>query len=284
MQGDSSPVRGKHCTHWDDVLRHWRHIGPPLAPSPEDIAAYERCAARAASDGRGGLYALLLGVTPQIAASRWPPATTLTAVDHSPAMIEAMWPAPGSPAGSRAIYADWRSMPIDPGTIDVAVGDGCNPVLAFPHDVDAVCAEVARVLRPGGLFVFRVFLRPDEAETVDDIARALAAGRIGTVHVLRWRLVAALCPVTEQGVRLGDVWEVWNGLRGVVARFRQAAGWTADEIATIDMYRNMETRFYFPTLAQMRGAMALHFNETDCICGRYELGERCPILVYAKSA
>ena len=43
MQGGGSPVRGKRRTHWDDVLRHWRRIGPPLAPCPEDIAAYERC-------------------------------------------------------------------------------------------------------------------------------------------------------------------------------------------------------------------------------------------------
>jgi SAM-dependent methyltransferase len=279
MQGDGSSVLATTRNHWNDVLRHWRNIGPPLAPSPEDIAAYERCAARAAHDG---LTALLLGVTPQIAASRWPPATTLTAVDHSPAMIEALWPAPGAPAGSRVICADWRNMPIDSGTIDVAMGDGCNPVLAFPHHVDAVCAEVARVLRPGGLFAFRVFLRPDVPETVDGVANALAAGRIGTVHVLRWRLVAAMCPVTEQGVRLGDVWEAWDGMRGLVARFDQAPGWTAAEIATIDMYRNMETRFYFPTLAQMRGAMAGHFTEAECICGRYELGERCPILVCAK--
>ena len=281
MQGEGSPVRGMARTHWDDVLRHWRNIGPPLAPSPEDIAAYERCAARACR-GRPGLDALLLGVTPQIAASRWPPATRLTAVDHSPAMIDAMWPAAGTPVGACAIRADWRAMPIDPETIDFAVGDGCNPVLAFPNDVDAVCVEIARVLRPGGLLAFRVFLRPDVAETVEDVAHALAAGRIGTVHALRWRLVAAMCPVTERGVRLGDVWDAWDGMRGLVARFGQSPGWTADEIATIDMYRNMETRFYFPTLAEMRGALSRHLAETDRIVGGYELAERCPILVFAK--
>ena len=282
MQGEASKALGQAPDIWDTVLENWRHIGRPLKPYPDDIAVYERFARVRANECTGRLRALMLGVTPEIAGCRWPAGTNLIAVDCSPAMIHGLWPAPGTPADARVLCADWRTMPIDSGSIDYVCGDGCNPALPFPDVMGAVARSVLRILAPGGLFAMRLFSRPEPAETVDDISRALAAGRIGNVHVLKWRLIAALTGKVENGVRLGDVWNVWNGMRSLVARYGAVEGWTAGELNSIEMYLGMETRFYFPTLAEYRALLAPDFVERECSYGPYELGDRCPIVCFAK--
>jgi SAM-dependent methyltransferase len=268
---------------WQALLRRWSHIGHPLRPTPEDIATYERFAARAACEGNGRLRALLLGVTPQIVGCRWPDGTSLTALDISSRMIGTFWPVAGAPAAARVICGDWCAMPVEAGSIDFVVSDGCNPVLPFPRSFQAMVGEAARVLRPGGLLVLRLFLRRDPGETVDDIVAALRSDRIGSVHVLKWRLVAALCPDIERGICLGDVWPVWDRMRHLVPR-PGAPGWTPEEIETIDVYHNLETQFYFPTLAQVRCVMAQDFADMRHVCGSYEHAEQCPTIVCVKPA
>jgi SAM-dependent methyltransferase len=200
-------------------------------------------------------------------------------------MIDVLWNAPSASEASYVICADWRAMPIGSRNIDLVLGDGCNAALSFPDGLRAVMGEVARVLRPGGLFLLRAFVRPEPGETVEDIARDLASGRIGSVHVLKWRLFAALCNDVQIGVRLGDVWDAWNSMRAL-ATFRSTEnGWTAAEISTIDVYRgDKETRFYFASLAELRALTFQYFVERQCIFGQYELGDRCPIMVLAKPA
>jgi SAM-dependent methyltransferase len=267
-------------THWSDMTGRWMHVDRPLKPSPDDIAVLERFATIAAQKISQDFVTLLLGVTPEIAGCRWPESTRLTAIDSSPAMIHALWPAPGIPAASRVICADWRNMPLGSGTIDFIAGDGCNAALSFPIDVSAMLSQVARVLRPGGMFVSRVFVRPEPIETVEDIERDLASGRIGSIHVLKWRLFAALCEDPAVGVRLADVWTVWNGMRALAARYGPERGWTPPEISTIEIYRgDVETRFNFPTLAQLRAVISQHFSEQCFIVGGYELADRCPLMV-----
>ena len=283
MQGEIGLSKGLPGDHWSDMTSRWIHVGPPLKPNSDDIEVFERFAARTARKASGEFEALLLGVTPEIVGCRWPRGTHLTAVDSSRSMINAFWPAPGAPAACRAICADWRNMPLRSRTIHLVLGDGCNAALPFPDGVGAMVCEVARVLRPEGLFLLRAFVRPEPAETVEAVVRDLAAGRIGSVHALKWRLFAALCEDVKIGVRLGDVWDVWNGIRDIATVYSPKRGWSAAEIGTIEIYRgDMETRFYFPTLAQLRATMSQHFANQQCICGEYELADRCPITILAK--
>ena len=65
-------------------------------------------------------------------------------------------------------------------------------------------------------------------------------------------------------------------------RFGAPEGWTAGECNSIEMYRNMETRYYFPTLAEYRALLARDFVERECSFGQYELADRCPIVCFAK--
>ena len=262
---------GSSNSHWGNMIGQWTHIGRPLKPGPEDIAVFERFAAISAGKAGGSLDALLLGVTPEIGGCRWPPGTRLTAIDCSVPMIERLWPAPGVPAHSHVVCANWLTMPITEQSVDFVIGDGCHASLSFPGDVNAMLREVARVLRPPGTFVMRVFTRPDPPEKLEDIARDLAAGRIGNVTVLKWRLFAALCRNSQSGTALSDVWRTWDGMRALAAGFSAKPGWSAPELGTIEVYRGAKgTRYYFTTLEEIRALLSQHFGALEWFYGKHE--------------
>lgn len=264
--------------HFASLVRQWSHFGPPLRPSPDDTAVMQRVIAGLSAGSR----AVLLGLTPEIVGCAWPQGATLTAVDHSPAMIEALWSPDRAPPGSQALLADWCAMPVPAGTIDFVAGDGCYIVLPYPEGYAALTAEVHRVLRPAGRFAIRVFLRPDRPEPVEDVARACGRGEVGSVHALKLRLLAALHGVSGVGTRLDDVWQAWRRLPPLPDALAGARGWTGDEITSIESYRGLDARYYLPTLAEIRATLAAGFDELECARGGHELGDRCPTLVLAR--
>ncbi|HJU39629.1 MAG TPA: class I SAM-dependent methyltransferase, partial [Tahibacter sp.] len=174
--------------HFSQLAAKWSHFGPPLRPSPDDTAAMQRAVSAMPAGGR----AVVLGLTPEIVGCDWPADVALTALDHSPAMLAALWPPEQGPANARAVRGDWCAMPIASGSIDLVAGDGCYVLLGWSDGYAALTREVRRVLRPGGRYVIRVFLRPDRTETVAQVAQALADGAIGSVHALKLRLLAAV--------------------------------------------------------------------------------------------
>jgi SAM-dependent methyltransferase len=264
--------------HFAKLAARWSHFGPPLRPSPDDTAVVQR-----AVSGLGtAAHAVVLGLTPEIIGCDWPADVRLSAVDHSPKMIEALWPPAKGPANSEVILGDWCAMPFVPGTIDLVAGDGCYVLLAHPQGYDSLTRAVCGVLRAGGRFVIRVFLRPDRPESVADIARAFAAGAVGSVHALKLRLLAALHGASGAGSRLDDVWQAWKSMPPLPATFAGVRGWTAEEVSGIDSYRAMQARYYLPTLAEFRQSVAAYFDENECTFGRHELGDRCPTLVLAR--
>jgi SAM-dependent methyltransferase len=264
--------------HFARIVPKWSHFGPPLRPSADDDAAMQRAVNRL---GRAA-HAVVLGLTPEILACDWPPDVTLSAVDHSPAMIQSLWPPEKGPANSRIVLADWCAMPIPPETIDIVAGDGCFMLMDYPDGYSTFIREVRRVLRPGGLLVIRVFLRPDCAESVEMISDALSRGQIGSVHAIKLRLLAALHGVSGAGSRLDDVLRAWSSMSSLLpAQPDGIRGWTPEEIVGIESYRGMDSRYYLPTLAELRKTMSDGFTELDCSCGRHELADRCPTFLFA---
>jgi len=244
------------------------------------ITQWQQCA------GKPSPRALLLGVTPELAGCGWPKGTKLVAIDRNPAVIGMLWPAPGMPAGAGAVCADWHAMPLAAAGFDIAVGDGCHVCARFPDQAESINREVARVLGAGGVFIIRVFLRPDAPETVDDIRRDLESGAIGNIHALKWRIAAAIHGSTAEGVRLADIWNVWQGLRPLAERHAERLGWRQGwrpgELATLDIHRGVETRFCMPTLADFRATVAGIFDERHSGTGSYELADRCRTFVLDK--
>jgi SAM-dependent methyltransferase len=278
MTADDTPAAAAPRDHFARIAASWSHFGPPLRPSPDDTAAMQRVV----SGLDAGASAIVLGLTPEIIGCDWPANVHLSAVDHSPKMIEALWPPQRGPANARVVLADWCAMPIEPGTIDLVAGDGCYVLLGYPHGYEELTRAVWRALRPRGRFVIRVFLRPERAESVADIARDFAAGEIGSVHALKLRLLAALHGASGEGSRLDDVWQAWKALPPLSESRAGTRGWTAQEITSIESYRAMEARYFLPTLAEFRQRAAICFDEIECSFGRHELGDRCPTLVLVR--
>ena len=259
--------------HFARIAPQWSQFGPPLRPTSEDTAFMQRIV----SHRQERLDAVVLGVTPEIVGCTWPAGTRLTAVDHSSKMIAALWPPKQTAEDAAAVLGDWCAMPLASASVDLVAGDGCFIVLPYPQGYDSLLREVRRVLRPGGRLAIRVFLRPDAGESVDDIARDLALGNIGSVHVLKLRLLAALHGASGAGTLLDDVSHHWHTMRHVV-KPTQTRGWSAEEIVSIENYRGMSARYYLPTLNEFRACLHGFFVESACDIGGYEIADRCPTL------
>ncbi len=257
--------------HWPLHARTWARLGPPLRPCPEDIAVVTSEVA-AWADGRA-VELLVLGVTPELVALALPAGSTRLAVDREPAMIDTVFrPAPDR----RALVGDWRALPLPAGSIDVAVGDGCATLFAFPDEYRAFAAELARVVRPGGLVVLRLFVAPAVPESLDDVRAALASA--GSFDAVKWRIAMAI-QSPARAVAVTAIRDAFDALVPDRAAFATRTGWPRETIDHIDNYRDSRAVYSFPTLAEVRAVFAPHFAEAACHVFGYELAERCPTLV-----
>jgi SAM-dependent methyltransferase len=272
---DLSPPRDL----WEQQSTQWRRMTAPGRPSAPDLA-FNESIVRDWSGRHGAPRVLLLGVTPELAGMAWPAGTQLLAVDCCPAMVRNVWPGFPRP-GEGGLCADWLNLPLPRESRDLVVGDGPFGVLRYADQHRKLVHSVLRVLKNDGLFLARVFIRPDVAESPESVIRDLMAARIGNFHTFKFRLAMALQPDTAQGVRVADVWEFWNrngpGPEAVAARL----GWPLDMIAAIDAYRGQDAIYYFPTVREMQAILAEGFTEVRTWFPSYELGERCPTFVCA---
>ncbi len=263
--------------HWNQHARQWSLIGSPLRPVAEDIALLENeirdWSARTAVTAPD---ALLCGVTPEVARMRWPAGTRLVAVDHSRPMIAGVWPAAEAPG--IAVCGDWLSLPLANASQHLLIGDGCYSLLVGRAQYAAFAAELRRVASDDALLAMRYFVRPETGEAVSRVIDDLWQQRIGNFHVFKWRLAMALHGTLEQGVRLRDVWEAWHQAVPDPEKLAAHLGWPVAVVNTINNYRNVDTRYSFPTLAEVR-ASAGDFEIKAMHVPVYELGERCPTLI-----
>ncbi len=266
-------------SHWNSHARQWQWITSPLRPAPEDIHEYLRLIRNwEPAESKNAIRALLLGVTPEIARMNWPVGTELLACDHSEIMIRNVWRGANPWVAATVLCADWCSVPLPDRSRDIVIGDGCLNVLAYPDGVRSFMGSVSRILSPGGLFLLRVFCRPQVSETISDVVVALHGGEIANPHILKWRLAMSLHGDIEQGVRLADIWDAWYSNIPAPETLARMTGWPREAIATIDVYRGVDTRYIFPTLGEALRAFGPDFEVVKTVLPSYELGERCPIV------
>lgn len=269
--------------HWNEHARQWHHIGPPLRPAPEDVELFERLTEEVSrSADRQPLRAVLLGVTPEIAAMRWPAATRLTAVDRCEGMIAGVFPREHLRVPAEVVRSLWNELPGADGSVGLVIGDGCYTLLCGTEAYEAVTREVRRVLNPDyGRYLMRYFVRPEQAEPLDRVFDDLTQGRVGNFHIFKWRLAMAIHGTFEEGVGVHQIWEAWNERGLCSATLAVELGWPQEAIDTIHAYRGSAARYSFPTLEEARESLRPHFVELACYYLDYEFGERCPTLLLA---
>lgn len=275
------PPSDRAAAHWPDVARLWARLGPPLRPSLEDLRFVSDAMRHRARPTRPP-RALILGVTPELHDLRWPEGTDLLAIDHTRAMIDAVWPGPRT----RVICGDWTAIPLADGSRDFVLCDGGLHLLPHPSGQEALVRTLARVIEPGGICLFRLFVPPDRREAPGRVLQDLLERKVPTLNVLKLRLGMALQRDSAGGVQLGDVWNAVHDLEGDLARLAARIGWDLDHLAAIDTYRGSPTRYHFIGVREAECLFCADPGGFDLIAVRvpsYTLGERCPTLVLRRS-
>jgi len=263
--------------YWESRARDWR-VSPPLTPAPEDIAWYEGkvadCARALAS---GPLRAILLGVTPGIATMTWPSGTSLLAVDWARGMLRHVWPRAGVPEHTDVVRADWRELPLASGSVDLVVGDGCYAALGSLAGARQLNREVRRILKPRGWYCVRAFCRSDTPPTAAALFEELESGSVDNLDLFRWRLAMAVHGESTEGVALGKVWRVWQDhVREVQSDARR---WSADQRVNMARWEDVQARFSFPSLGELRALAEPGFDLVASESPSYESARHFPRLV-----
>jgi SAM-dependent methyltransferase len=264
---------------WADLKSHWRRVGPPLRPAPQDVAFYLEAIAQWAAPARPRV--LLLGVTPEIYHLPWPENTDFLAVDRTQAMIDTVWPGPKS----AALCRDWRYLDLPAASRDLAFCDGGLHFLPYPYEQGRLAARLGKILAPGGECIMRLYAPPARRETPAKVLEDLLAGRIRDLNILKLRLGPSLQRRPEEGVALGDIWQA---VRAVARDFDALAakiGWPAEHLKALNVYRDSCFRYFFVTSEQVCDRFALAAGDFELYrryVPDYELGEQCPTLVWRR--
>lgn len=268
-------------TYWSGLASAYAALGPPLKPSPADIAYLETAVAGwVARHPARRLRALLLGVTPAIAAMRWPRRAIVRAADYSLPMIQHVWP--GDVPGRRAAAcADWRALPLRKASCDIIIGDGSINCLRYPHGFHTLAAEARRVLREDGLLILRSYIQPPAKERAEDLMAGLCSGAMPSFHWFKFRLLMALQESTGQGVAVDTVYRCWAERQIDEAALAARTGWDPAVIRMIELYRGKETVHSFPTLTELRAVLREFFEETPLSAPPQTVNECCPIVIAA---
>jgi SAM-dependent methyltransferase len=256
-----------NATHWNEYHRRWAQLKPPLRPDTDVVAAFAR--ALAGRDDR----VLLLGVTQELANI----GAHVTSIDRNASMIANIWP--GDTKNRRALCGDWLALPFEENEFTAVIGDGSLSAIQYPTDYRTLLAQLARVLETGGVFACRLFLTPDEAESVEAV-KALA-GKVTSFHAFKWQFAMAMVrEAREPNIAVAAILERFNMLFPDRAALSAATGWSDIDIETIDVYKNSPDIYSFPTLAQLRETIPEAFRDVRIQpAGVYPLAEHCPLIV-----
>jgi SAM-dependent methyltransferase len=255
--------------HRREYHRVWSQLTPPLRPHSDVVAAVKN-----QIQNRYG-RTLLLGVTPELADIT----SDIVAVDRNYSMVANVWP--GNTLSRSAIVGDWRNTNFAPATFSLCIGDGSLTALKFPTEVAALFRELKRTLIGGGRIVCRVYLAPDSAETISSLQESGLSGSINNFHAFKMRLAMALAAhQPEAQICVETVLDTFNRLFKNRNELVRATGWSREQIDTIDFYRGSTVVFNYPTRDQLLSVVTKTCpNARLAPSGKYEMSERCPLLV-----
>lgn len=266
---------------WARHAAQWEKLGSPLKPCHED-GELMHAAVASVLQGIESPVVGILGVTPEIVQGPWPHGTRLQAFDQSHEIIVSVWKPNKAICSSHACQAQWQNLPLPDGSLDVVAGDNALGALYGLAECAQVLAEVARVLKPGGLLCLRYLMLPGALSTPAQLREAALAGRIRSFHALKWRLAMTMSAPPEYSVATADILATFNRLfpdRRVLAH---ASQWHRRVVDTIDAYRGATTRYCIAPMAQLEVVLDPWFEITGRDYGHYELADCCPTLTFKR--
>ena len=282
IERNVTPVCAK--SYWDHAARSFSVLGPPLKPSPEDIQFAENAVSNwCAEHPARAPQALLLGVTAEIAAMRWPEGSSLLAVDNSFAMVQTVWP--GNVLNKRRVVCgDWLELPRASGSCDIVVGDGSMNCLRYPDGFRALARSIRRILRPDGVLLLRSFVLPEVKDSLEQTFADLFNRKFPTVNHFKYQLLMAMQRSAKQGIAVEDVYREWARRKINKDELLTLTGWEPQSLQSIELYKDQDVVHTFPTVAELRSVLAEFFDEVSMSTPGYFLGDRCPSFVLAPRA
>jgi SAM-dependent methyltransferase len=239
---------------------------------------------RAASEAIAGIKAevaevrgpiLLLGMTSGLLDA----GADITAIDQSRKLVGDLWP--GNAPGRRAVIGDWLRLPFAPASFDGCIGDGSLISFDYPDRLRLLLKGVAGCLKPGGRFACRVFLAPDQPETIEELEAAIEKRQRSSFQHFKFRLAMAVG--AEQGspnVRVAQIPTIFDSRFPDRDKLAAVTGWDRREIDTIDVYGKSNATYAFPTKRQLVSTIpeafrSPHFEPVP----NHPMGSQWPILV-----
>lgn len=218
---------------------------------------------------------LTLGVTPELALFPWAADFHLTALDASAEMIRNVWL--GDNPNRKAVLGNWFEMPLPDASFDLLLADSCLTPIASKEKLRAVGREFRRVLRQDGRVAMRHFARPSAPESLKAIVEATETGQLRNFHELKLRLLTAVeAEGSGDGVLLTDVYNCFQRLFPDREALAQRLGCDPATVSTIEAYRGQDTRYAFPSLAELAQAFD-GFSLNPGPAGSYPAAELCPV-------
>ncbi len=274
--------KGLRPGQWKNVALQWHYLGPPVRPSDEDVKLYIKGVQDWGKNSTAPRV-LLLGVTPELFYMPWPSGTNFLAVDHTEAMIEAVWPGPKD----AVINMEWLDISLPKRSRDIVLCDGGLHILSYPKEQRQLVKVLSHIIPEGGLCIFRVFLPPKHKELPDAVIDDLLARKIPNLNILKFRLWMALQKNDSEGVELEAVWQTIHDAAGSIETLARRIGWPLEHTLVINAYHNSKARYHFSTLDEViklfygdRG----EFEMYHLFMPTYELGTQCPIIVFKRSS
>ncbi len=254
--------------HWEAIAWRVRAMGPPQVPAAQAIEAL-----RSVIGTPPGLT-VLLGVTPALVDMARP----LVGYDLHEGMIRAAWP--GDTPGRTARVGDWRALPLASETVACVIGDGSFSSVPDDETLAAVLSECRRILMPEGLVAVRLFARPENCPTLDEVFSAARAGRAETLNVLRWQIAAALARPPDWRIAVADILAAAEAALGPLAAFAAEVGLDPAQAEYFETYRGSDMHYLFTprsgiAAAAERAGLSARFVETTGYPGAGD----CPIAV-----
>jgi len=152
------------------------------------------------------------------------------------------------------------------------------PVFGTPK-VFSPCYRGFAALWDEGRFLVRCYVQPEPPESPEAVFEDMFEGAIPSFHEFKLRLPMALQRRAADGVAVESAYQYWASYGFDSAEVSARTGWEPDAIRLIDLYRESETVYSFPTFSQLRSVIRDHFEEITVIGPSDGAGERCPIVI-----